>query len=714
VSAFPAPATLPSFPDLSRLLQPRSIAVVGASDQSGNLGGVAIAFLRKFGYPGEIHAVNPRRADVHGVPCVPSLAAIGRPVDVAILATGAAAIPGLVRDCGAAGIRDAVIWAGGFAESGDAGRALQDDLVKACREAGVRIVGPNCIGIIGSWQPAIASFASFLLETDTLLRGGISMISQSGGLATMAQALAQQQGVGFRYMISAGNEAVLTLADFIHALSDDPETRIIALYLEGVRDGDRFLAALARARAAGKPVVVLKGGDSAASARAAAAHTGALAGEGRIWDAVFRELGAIRVASLEDLLDLVCQLERMDLAKLPRGPRIAPITTGGGIGVLAADHCARSGLATPELTAATQAALRPIVPPIAAIGNPIDLTPSVYNQPEFFARFGTALDLIAADPEIDAVLVQFGPMGLRGSEVARELAAFVDRCPKMVAIAWPLAPRGVIAQLRAAGLHVFEAYASAVSVLARLASHAADRAGAIPVAPRTRDFDWTALTGPVGAGTVISEHLCHRILREAGLPVAPGLLVASATDAVAAWRMIGGAVAMKGISAQVTHRAAAGLVALDLRDEAAIRAAHAALHATAAETGIALEGVYVQKMIAGRAEIIVSALRDPVAGVVVSCGAGGGLVEVIDDVAIARAPIDRGGARRLLARLRLVRGLVASRSAPDLDALAGFVAEFSQLAACAPWERFVLEVNPLVWSAAGVTAVDGLVIIEAC
>jgi succinyl-CoA synthetase beta subunit len=178
--------------------------------------------------------------------------------------------------------------------------------------------------------------------------------------------------------------------------------------------------------------------------------------------------------------------------------------------------------------------------------------------------------------------------------------------------------------------------------------------------------------------------------------------------------MIGAAVAMKGISAQVTHRAAAGLVALDLRDEAAIRAAHAALHATAAETGIALEGVYVQKMIAGRAEIIVSALRDPVAGVVVSCGAGGGLVEVIDDVAIARAPIDQDGARRLLARLRLVRGLVASRRAPDLDALAGFVAEFSQLAACAPWERFVLEVNPLVWSAAGVTAVDGLVIIEAC
>ncbi|MFZ9416443.1 MAG: acetate--CoA ligase family protein [Alphaproteobacteria bacterium] len=712
--AHPETSAPAPFRDLSSLLQPRSIAVVGASDQAGNLGGVAVSFLRRFGYPGEVHAVNPRRAEVHGIACVPSLAAIGRPVDLAILATGPASIPGLVRECGAAGIRNAVVWAGGFAETGTAGRALQDELVAACREAGVDLVGPNCIGIIDSWQPAIASFASFLLETDALLRGGISMVSQSGGLATMAQALAQQSGVGFRYMISAGNEAVLTLADFIAALADDPHTRIIALYLEGVRDGDRFLAALAKARAAGKPVVVLKGGDSAASARAAAAHTGALAGEGRVWDAIFRDHAAIRAESLEELLDILCCLGRTDLSRLPRGPGVAPVTTGGGIGVLTADQCARRGLATPVLAEETQRALRAIVPPIAAIGNPIDLTPSVYNQPEFFARFGDALDLIAADPAIDSVLVQFGPMGLRGMEVARELVAFSRRCPKHVAIAWPLAPRGVVEYLRDEGVHVFDAYGRSVTVLARLARHAADRSEAIALAPATGGFDWAAHAGQVADGSVISEHDCHRILRAAGLPVAAGSLAATADEAAAAWRAIGAPVAMKGISPQVTHRAAAGLVALDLRDEAGVRRAFDELSATARGSAVALDGVYVQEMVAGGSEVIVSALRDPVAGVVVSCGAGGALTELIDDVVIARAPLDVAGARAMLGRLRLVRGLAKGRKPPDLDALARFVADFSQVAARAPWTRFVVEVNPVKWSTKGVTAVDGLVIIEEC
>ena len=702
------------FADLSTLLQPRSIAVVGASDQSGNLGGVAVSFLRRFGYPGEIHAVNPRRAEVHGIACVASLAAIGKPVDLAILATGPASIPGLVRECGAAGIRNAVAWAGGFAETGAAGRALQDELVAACREAGVNLVGPNCIGIIDSWQPAIASFASFLIETDRLLRGGISMVSQSGGLATMAQALAQQAGVGFRYMVSAGNEAVLTIADFVAALADDPHTRIIALYLEGVRDGDRFMAALARARDAGKPVVVLKGGDSVASARAAAAHTGALAGEGRVWDAVFRDNAAIRAESLEELLDIVCYLDRTDLSRLPRGPGVAPVTTGGGIGVLTADQCARRGLATPVLSEETQLALRAIVPPIAAIGNPIDLTPSVYNQAEFLARFGEALDLVAADPAIESVLVQFGPMGLRGMEVAQELVAFARRCPKHVCIAWPLAPRGVVEHLRAEGIHVFDAYGRAVTVLGRLARHAADRAGAIRVAPRARSFDWGLHAGPAAAGRVISEHECHAILRAAGLPVAEGRLARSADEAAAAWRSIASPVAMKGISQKVTHRAAAGLVALDLRDEAGVRRAFDALVATARDGAIDLDGVYVQQMVAGGAEVIVSALRDPVAGVVVSCGAGGALTELIDDVVIARAPLDADAARAALGRLRLVQAVAKGRTPPDLDALARFVAEFSQVVACAPWKRFVVEVNPVKWSNRGVTAVDGLVIIEEC
>ncbi len=708
------PLALPTFADLARLLEPASIAVIGASDQPGNLGGVAIRFLQKFGFPGAIHPINPRRESVHGIPCVAKLTDLRHPADLAILATGAQSIPALVRECGAAGTRFAVIWAGGFAEIGGPGRALHDELVAACREAGVTVLGPNCIGVIDSWRPTIASFASFLLDCDTLLPGSVSMISQSGGLATMAQALAQRAGIGFRYMISAGNEATLTLADFVHALVDDPKTRIIALYLEGVRDGPRFLAALDAARRAGKPVIALKGGDTAASARAAAAHTGALAGESRVWDAILRDHGAIRVQSLEELLDVALFLSSTDLAKLPRGNGVAPVTTGGGIGVLSADQCARAGLTTPVLGAETLAVLRPIAPPIAAIENPVDLTPSVYNQADWFARFGDALDIIAADPGIETILIQFGPMGLRGLEVGRELVAFRERCPKCVCIAWPLAPPGVPEHLRAAGIHVFDEYSRAVTVIGKLARlHASTNAGG-PVA-RDRDaFDWAGAVGTVTSGAVISEHECHRILAVAGLAVAPGRLVRTADDAVAAARDVGTPVAMKGISSRITHRAAAGLVALDLAREDEIRRVFVQLADTAQVAGCALDGVYVQRMIRGGMEVILSAFRDPVAGVIVSVGAGGNLTELLDDVSLAQAPVDRDGAMRMLRRLRLIDAVSRGRDAPPLEPLADYLARLSQIAADAPWPRFVLELNPVKWSAKSVTAVDGLLIIEEC
>lgn len=705
---------LPAFADLSRLLEPASIAVIGASDQPGNLGGVAIGFLRKFGFPGAIHPINPRRAAVHGIPCVAKLSDLPVPADVAILATGAQSIPALVRECGAAGTRFAVIWAGGFAEIGGAGRALQDELVASCRDAGVTVVGPNCIGVIDSWRPMVASFASFLLDCDTLLPGSVSMISQSGGLATMAQALAQRAGVGFRFMISAGNEATLTLADFVHALVDDPKTRIVALYLEGVRDGGRFLAALDAARGAGKPVIVLKGGDTAASARAAAAHTGALAGESRVWDAILRDHGAIRVNSLEELLDVALFLSTTDLARLPRGSGVAPVTTGGGIGVLSADQCARVGLTTPVLRPETLAALRPIAPPIAAIENPIDLTPTVYNQAEWFAQFGKSLDVIAADPGIDTMLIQFGPMGLRGTEVARELVAFRDRCPKCVCIAWPLAAQGVPELLRAAGIHVFDEYSRAVGVVGKLARYEGGTGARTPAMHDMAAFDWAATVGPVASGTVISEHECHRILAAAGLAVAPGKLARSADEAVRAAQAVGMPVAMKGISPHITHRAAAGLVALDLTGEDEIRRVFATFAHTAQAIDHPLDGVYVQRMIRGGTEVILSAFRDPVAGVMVSVGAGGGLTELLDDVSLAQAPVDRDGAMTMLGRLRLVQAARRGRDAPPLASLADYVARLSLIAAQAPWSRFVLEVNPLKWSAKGVTAVDGLLIIEEC
>jgi acetyltransferase len=703
-----APVEEPQFRDLSKLLSPRSIAIVGASEQPGNLGGVAVHLLQKFGYPGAIFPVNPRRPSVHGIACVPSIGDLAAPVDLAIIATGAESVPGLVHECAAAGIMHGIVWAGGYAETGPEGTALQARLTEACRETGFTLVGPNCIGIVNTAMPMIGSFASFLLETEELRPGDIAMVSQSGGLATMAQALAQKAGFGFRYMISAGNEAVLTAADYIHALACDPAVKVIALYIEGVRDGARFLAAVEAARAAGKPVVVMKGGLTAASARAAAAHTGALAGESRVWSAMVREQGLIPVASLEELLDVVLFLSSTDLTKLPKGPGIAVITFGGGSGVLSADQCATHGLAIRPLAPETRARLRPLVPPIASIENPIDLTPQVYNQDKWFVTFPEALDVIAADPGIDIAFCQFGPMSQRAPDIATLIADLRHRTDKTVCIAWPLAPRGIPELLQEKGVHVFQENARAIAVLGKLAGRAPRVRRS---APATDANPWTR-AGRVSKNTVISEHECHRLLGEAGIVVAKGRLARTVEEAAAAAQAVGLPVAMKGISGAVTHRAAAGLVRLDLRSPEEVRAAYESLTGRAAERGIALDGVYVQTMVKGGVEIIVSAFRDPDFGVMVSCGAGGNLTEIIDDVTIASAPLDQDEAAAALERLKIVRG--AGKLDPDakLAELARFIAHFSDVATSVPWSRFVIEINPVKWRADGVTAVDGLIIVE--
>jgi acyl-CoA synthetase (NDP forming) len=699
------------FADVSRLLQPRAVAVVGASDQPGNLGGTAVRYLRKFGYPGPIWPVNPRRPEVAGLPCFPRLADLPGRADLAILAVSAEAIEGLVRECGAAGIPHGIVWAGGFAEVGGDGPARQEALVEACRETGVTVCGPNCIGVINTHLGLTASFASSLLDTDALLRGNISMISQSGGMATVTQALAWRAGFGFRHVISAGNEAVLTTADFIHALAVDPETRVILAYLEGVADGDLLLAALAEARAAGKPVVVLKGGATAASARAVVAHTGALAGEDRVWDAVLREQAVIRVHSQEELLDVAMFLGGTGPDRLPAGPGVAALTFGGGMGVLAADQCAREGLATPSLAPASRERLAPRVTPLASIANPFDLTPETYNQPRWLAEFPGALDVIAADPLVDTLLFQLGATAHRAKELMDEISALRARTAKTVAVAWALAPESVLARFPGEGIYPFPETARAVRALAhavryRQARERTDRPAdlALPA------FDWGAFVARPTAGTVISEHDCHALLGAAGLPTAAGRLARDADQAVEAAREVGWPVAMKGISGAVTHRAAAGLLALGLRSKAEVRAAAERLLARARELGVRLDGLYVQHMVAGELELLVSAFRDPVFGVMVSLGIGGNLTEAIDDVTLERAPVDEAGGLAMLDRLRLLRR--ARPPEPHRQAAAGFVAGLSRLAASAPWRRFVLEVNPIKVGREGAVAVDGLLVVE--
>jgi len=710
-SAPPSPAKRGSFGALTPLLAARSVAVVGASDREGSLGGLAVRFLRKFGFEGPVWPVNAGRPTVAGLACYPDVRALPAVPDLAVLAVPAESVTDVVRDCIDAGIPAAVAWAGGFAEIGEAGRARQRELEAVCRASDLKFCGPNCIGIINTSIGLTASFSTMLNEHATLTPGAVSIVSQSGGIGVMAHARAQRAGLGFRVTISCGNEATLGVPDFIRALVHDDGTRVIAVYTEGLSDPAGFVDALEAARAAQKPVVVLKGGASEASGRAALAHTGRLAGSDRTYDALFRELAAIRVHSSEELVDVCLQLASLPSDRLPASERVLVTSFGGGSGVIATDQCVHAGLSVPALDAATQTQLASIVTPLSSVLNPIDFTPGMMTTAAHRANLPAALDILGVAPGLDSWIF----MAAGFDKLAPQLVDMLDdvrgRCGKPIHLTWQTLPAGIGELLAQRGFYVFDEQARAVRAASHVVRYAANLRHRIRRSHATPPpFAWDRFVA--ASDRVVSEHVIAAILEEAGLPVARGRLATSADQAARIAADIGFPVAIKGISAKITHRAAAGLVALDVATAEAVSATYERFVDAAAARGVALDGAWVQHMFAGTVELLVTAFRDAEFGVIVGVGMGGGMTEVIDDVAFARAPLDAAGALDLIATLRTVQRLPHLVTPAQRAAAAAFVARFSALAATAPWPRFTLEVNPLKLAAQDAAAVDGLLLIE--
>jgi acyl-CoA synthetase (NDP forming) len=456
---------------------------------------------------------------------------------------------------------------------------------------------------------------------------------------------------------------------------------------------------------------MLRAGASAVSARAALAHTGALVGDDRVLDAVLKECGVIRVRSVEELVDVCLMLGAMPMEKMPRGPGVGIITFGGGFGVLAADQCLPYGLTSPPLDSERSAGLQPLLISVASAANPTDLTPSTALRLESLAKLPAAMDVIASQPDIQSLLLMVGGLAAREKEISEVFTAFWQRCPKVVGIAWPAPPIGTLERFAEQGIPTWDEQDRVLRVLGRLATYGMARerpTRPLDLAPLA--FDWAADVLP--GAKVISEDRCHAILRKAALPVAPGELAADEAAAVRIARDVGLPVVMKGIAAAVTHRAAAGLLAVDLRSETEVAEAYRRLQARAEAIGVALDGVYVQKLMRGGVELFVSVFRDAMFGTMISVGAGGGMTELIGDVATERAPVDAAVAAAMIGRLRLARHAKDEQGPLQVAAAAEFVAGLSRLGAGAPWARFTFEVNPIKWSRDGVVAVDGLLIVE--
>jgi acyl-CoA synthetase (NDP forming) len=675
--------------------------VIGASEQPGNLGGDTVRRLLKFKFPGPVYPVSRSASPVEGLKSYRKISELPEVPHLAIMAIPASGLLDAIRECADAGVHHGIAYAGGLADAGGEGAKLQRALTELCREKNFTLCGPNCVGVINATTPATSTFSTALYEMESLRPGVISLVGQSGGIATTAFSMVQQAGFGFRYLVSSGNEAVVSFADYLHAFARDPGTRIIGGYLEGISDAPKLVRALEEARTQDKPVVLIKAGITSAGARAALAHTGALVGEDRVFDAVMKEMGVIRAYSVEELVDVMLLLAG-NAGKLCSGPGVGVITFGGGNGVLAADQCALHGLSTPSLSAQSTERLRPLLVSVASAANPLDLTPSTAFRPEALAQLPRALDLIGAEPDIHSLLFIVGSLASKATEICDVIGGLTERSSKPVAACWPSPPRGVPARLAERGIYTFLEAERAITAIGRMRAR-----GDAALRPARSEnaglaLDWTQFV-PKGE-TVVSEPQCHRILKAAGLPVAAGELARSEDDALRIAQAIGFPVVLKGISAQVTHRAKAGLVAVDLRSADEVRDAFRRLTARAAELVARMEGIYVQKMHKGGTELLVSAFRDPNFGTMVSCGSGGVLTELINDVVTERAPVGEALAVHMLSRLRIKE---------ESGAAAAFISRLSQLAAGAPWERFILEINPVLWSRDAAVAVDGLLIIEA-
>lgn len=708
----------PDASSLRPLFDPGSVAVIGASDTDGNRGGTAVRLLRKFGYSGAVYPVHPTGQSVADYPGYPRLADLPAPPDVAVVAVAAARVPGVLAELGEEGVRAAIVWAGGFAETGAHGARLQRQVTEAAAASQIRLIGPNCLGVVNTQSRFTGTFASWLTSAAELLPGTIGMVSQSGGLAAQTHDWLQRAGAGLRYMISTGNEADVTAVDALQFLAADPGTSVLCCYLEGLTDGAGFLRAAAAARAGGKSLVALKGGRSAASARAVTAHTGALAGQGRVWDDIARAAGVIQVFSAEELVEVAAYLASRAGRPQVSGNRVAVLSYGGGQGVIAADQCTEAGLDVAALSDATRAALAPLLPPIASTANPVDLTPEAFNQDRYRDAFPEVLDVLDRSGEVDLLLLQLGAMakGARQTATAVSRLSGAGQTPVLVQTRYFHADAREV--FRAHGLHVFEDQSRACQAAGRIARAAAPAAPGDAAIARAAEQRLAELTPvrpprrPDAASRVLAEHQVHALLSAAGLPALRAQVARSAEEAAQAASQIGFPVALKVVSDEVTHRAAAGLLRLGVPDAAQARHEFTALAGRLAELEIGDAAVLVQEMSPGGTELLVSAFHDETFGRVVCCGAGGTTAELIDDVAFGLAPLDVPAALGMLRRLRTAGRLMGL----DIDTCGAsaveFLVRFSELVAAMDWGDFVLELNPVSVSPARAIPLDGLLVTD--
>lgn len=702
---------------LDRMLNPKSIAVVGASERPESVGAAVMRNLVEGGFPGAVYPINPRRSSVWGLQAYNDLQSAPSPVDLAIVATPMETVPSIIKECGATGVAGAVILSAGGRETGEEGRRLEHKIAREAAAAKVRIIGPNCLGFICPGAKLNASFAAHMPQP-----GRLAFISQSGALCTAILDLSLQEGIGFSHFVSIGSMLDVDFADLIDYLGNDFRVTSILLYVESIPHLRKFMSA-ARAVSRIKPIVVLKSGKSPAGARAASSHTGAMAGEDALYDAAFRRAGVLRVTTIGELFDCA---ELLAKQPRPEGPRLAIITNAGGPGVMAADALAEYGLEPAPLSEKTLEALNAVLPPWWSRNNPVDILGDA--SPE---RYAKALQVCVESSEVDGVLIILTPQAMTNpTAVARQVAAMGAKRPCPILASWM---GGVNVEegrrvLNQAGIPTYATPEQAIAAFMELYQFAVNQKMLKEIPKRFREdltFDEERANRVLQRGLarphgMLTEVESKELLKAYGLPITVTRLAHHEDQAVVLARDMGFPVVLKICSPDIVHKTEAGGIVLDVQNEDQVRAAYRTVleRARVYKPDAEIHGVSVQPMLrtaqgATGVELIVGAKRDDHFGPVILFGMGGILAELLKDRSLALPPLNRSLAHRLMEDTKVYKVLRGLRNLPpaDMASLEELLIRLSQLVTDFP-EIVELDMNPVVLQHGKPWAVDARVLVR--
>jgi len=694
--------------NLDLLLKPRSVAVLGASERPSP-GQMIMKSLGRIGFAGAIYPINPKYDTLFGRPCYASIAELPAGVDVLAVCVNHTRVLEHLAVAAQQGVGAAVIFDGGFAESGEEGVRRQADLVALCREAGIALCGPNCMGFVSPHARALVYIQQ--LRDPALLAGNVGLISQSGSVCIGL--LADCRRFGWSHAISSGNEAVLTTADFLDYLIDDPATRVIALFLEAIRQPEQFVAALDRAAERGKPVVVLKVGRSERARRAITSHTGGLAGEARVFSAVMRAHRAIEVNDLDEMVEVLacCQAERW-----PRGRRLAVMTASGGQAELILDLAAGAVLQLPPLSDEIRSDVARVLGSVAGDGNPLD----AWGHGDFAQNFPHALSVLGRDPDSDVVVLSSDSFDDQPFGTPERLLAYarilVEAAPKSPKPFYYMTSRSgifrrdLLAFLRTHGIPLLGGTRQGLGAVDRLARWAEPLPPRLELPGATHRIE-TMQRG--GRRPTIHEHDSKQLLAEAGLPVVRECLVGTLAAARAAAAVLGYPLALKVVSDEIPHRSDLGLVALNVRDEHELACAWERISERLRAVDPRTEATFlVQEQVSGGIEVFAGIQNDPVFGPMLAFGAGGVLVEMLADVALRPLPLRAGDVEAMVKETRVSTLLAGTRgrSPADVADLARCLTALAQFAWAERAFLAELDVNPIVVREHGCVVVDALIV----